>query len=198
MQANGAGDNDKCSFLPSGVNSYSNAFERFFKGNDDIVGALAYCFYKQQKRDFIMLNHIDSTHERVREYHFDLNDTRVAQLRENAAQKINAFTQNVSDKTAEELESVIVEGVLMDAFNRHGKRIKKLVEAVESGNQNILNEIEVTNQRVVNGTKWWKSVLASVAASFVFGLVLTWAKVINWTNPLASDPSPQTTSESRQ
>lgn len=169
--------------MTSPEGGYSDAFSKFVTAENDLAGALAYAFYKQQKREFIVRNNLPFDHERVRQYHCDLNGTRIAQLREFAEMKLAEYTEIVADQTTEELRAEVAEGFVIDELNKHDQRLEDLLQLTKTTNENVLS-----------GTRWWKSLLAGVAASFVFGLVLTWAKVIDWTNPLTSKPPAQETS----
>jgi hypothetical protein len=52
-------------------------------------------------------------------------------------------------------------------------------------NSELLTNIRGT---VKASTNIWKAIAASVAASFVFGLVLTAAQLVQWQNPFNSIP----------
>lgn len=172
--------------IPGGMDTYSDAFGKFFETEDDIAGAYAYALYKKQKREFIVRNGLSPDHERVRNYHCDLNESRVNLLRELAESKLNERLDNVVEAVEDSLREELLNSLLVDGLKRQEVEIANLSEQHSLMTEKVIRSIDDTKSEIISGTKLWKSVLAGVVASAVFGLVLTWAKVIDWTNPFAS------------
>jgi hypothetical protein len=175
-ETNGGGD--------SARKGYSDAFGRLYKGQDpetgedDFVGALAYAYYKAQKREFVAGNGLDAADVRVREYHSDLGDIKASQLRELADKRLTELLSAVAQRVEQDLREEVTQGHISDAFRANDVRLAGIEDLIKQ-----------TDKNVTSGTALWKSIAAGVAASFVFGLVLTWARVIDWANPFSAKPT---------
>jgi hypothetical protein len=116
---------------------------------------------------------------------------------------LTAYAATIVEITREDIYKNVIEGVLYDEIKSQyelysdlsGKSNQELTLAnktIKEGLLDVSDKISRANTAIENGTAWWKSVLAGVAASFVFGLVLTYADVIGWTNPFKSSPPSKT------
>lgn len=151
---------------------HSDAYSQFVSAENDLVGALAYALYKKQKIEYILRIGCNRDDPRVRDYHKDLNPGRITTLRDQADAQIRAFADRVVFDAEESFRKEIAADYIGSNFAEHAQHLA-----------DIKSSLAETKTAVVSGTQLWKSVLAGVAASVVFGLVLSAAKIIDWTNP---------------
>ena len=94
---------------------HSDAFEKFIADKpDDLEGMIAYALYKKQKREFISKKGLSSDDIRIKEYHLDLNDSRIEMLRETAQNMLNSYAATIVEITREDIYKNVIEGVLYD------------------------------------------------------------------------------------
>lgn len=134
---------------------YSDAYSKLIKDDDDLRGIIAYALYKKQKREFILRNALKSDDPRVVNYHHDLHEERIGSLKAAAEKKLQTYAEEILEKA----------------------RDQELQEYAE-GAQYLMIQSAISS-----ATAWWKAVIYSVLAAFVFGLVLSAARVVQWTNP---------------
>ena len=148
----------------------SDAFERLFKSEDDLAGALAYAFYKREKREFLIKNGLAANDPRALQYHSDLNATRVTHIRELAELKLQEYSDNVTAKATAGMHEQVLQNVMARQMTAHHK------------------ELAAVKAEVIKSGSWWRTILVGVLASAAFATILTWADFVAWTNPFSSRP----------
>lgn len=144
--------------------AHSHAYESLVENPDDIVGMIAYCAYKAQKRELCMKHSLQRDDPRVAQYHFDLNDGRIGSLRNDATVTLRNYSNSLIGK--------------YDSDER-----QKIVQDV------FLREIKYEVRR---GTSWWKAIIYSAIGGAVLGFVIIGAAKLGFMNPFSAFAEQQT------
>jgi hypothetical protein len=129
---------------------YSKAFERLVRpgeaGDDgDLVGLLAYAYYKRDKRELVLTGELPD--ELLRDHYKTLTSGLIEQYRESALRRLEAYAQTVVATVEPEI--------------REGTR----TEAITSAKNEVIAAVQ-------NSTTWWLAILWNVLA-WLISLAIT-------------------------
>jgi hypothetical protein len=129
---------------------YSKAFERLVrpgedKDEDDLVGLLAYAYYKRDKRDLVLTRELSE--ELLKDHYKTLTPGLIEQYRESALRRLESYAQTVVATVEPEI------------------RETTRVEAITTAKNEMIAAVE-------SSTKWWLSILWNVVA-WLISLAIT-------------------------
>jgi hypothetical protein len=129
---------------------YSKAFERLVrsgedKDEDDLVGLLAYAYYKRDKRDLVLTRELSE--ELLKDHYKTLTPGLIEQYRESALRRPESYAQTVVATVEPEI------------------RETTRVEAITTAKNEMIAAVE-------SSTKWWLSILWNVVA-WLISLAIT-------------------------
>lgn len=127
----------------------NKVYETLVTSESDLVGAVAYAFYKSDKRDFILKENLPPNHPEISNYHKHLGPAARTALRERAKVALDIYTTGVAK------------------------------EAAARAKTDILAAIDRTEALVLSRTRFWSSVFASVVATVILALGLSVAAFLN-------------------
>lgn len=160
---------------PEAKSAYNHVYERLVKDPTDIVGAVAYALYKNDKREYIRQNRLSPDSDDVRQYHLRMGQQALSALRDAAAKILEA-------RTAREV-AVTYEKVLQDVggrLERAGHSISGQITQSNAAHKTLETALAEVKTQVQNAqthlqntvkerTKFWSAVWSSVVGSLVLG-----------------------------
>jgi len=119
---------------------YSTAFEQIIdidNIDDDVVGHLAYAYYKRDKRELALRGDLDPTV--LARHHLMLTPRLIQQYRDNALLRLESYAEAVLDRSRPQIEE------------------ETRVTAIEASEARILSRIRAA-------TAWWQNIVWNVVA----------------------------------
>lgn len=125
--------------------TYSTAFERLVRDEDDLIGLLAYAHYKSDKRDLARSGTVGP--DDLARHHLTLTDRLIQQYRDNALRRLEAYAEQVVSAAEPEIQE------------------RTRTDAIEANANVILTELR-------SRTLWWQAILWNVLA-WLISLAIT-------------------------
>lgn len=122
------------------MSEYSTAFERLIDvGNidDDVVGHLAYAYYKRDKRELAAQGQLDE--QTLMQHHLTLTPRLIQQYRDSALLRLESYAEAVLERSRPQIQEETRTDAILGAEARLGERIER-------------------------STVWWQSILWNVIA----------------------------------
>lgn len=119
---------------------YSTAFEKLVDTenvDEDLVGLLAYAYYKRDKRDLAIGG--EFSEEQLADHHRRLTDRLVRQYRENALIRLESYSNEVLERARPQIAE------------------ETRTESIEAARSDIIDSVKTASV-------WWHSVLWNVIA----------------------------------
>ncbi|HEX2018929.1 MAG TPA: hypothetical protein VGO17_08320 [Aurantimonas sp.] len=127
---------------------HSTAFEQIDQLDDideDVVGHLAYAYYKRDKRDLALKG--DLNEEALARHHLTLTPRLIHQYRESALLRLESYAEAVLDRSRPEIQE------------------KTRIDAIQGVEERL-------SERIRSATAWWQTIVWNVVA-WLISLAIT-------------------------
>ena len=153
---------------------YSVAFDRIVQDPDNAVHLIAYGLYKKHKRDFAMKGKYQRWSREMRDYRKGITEGEIEDLHLSAKEALHTFAGTALTQA------------LQQRLDDQATKTKELgQETVKLIRKQTQDDMTALRDAVLGRRAFWPNVGASMVATVILGVIMTWAIIAQVFNPLA-------------